>query len=313
VGLPSRIFLPTNRSPEKSSEEAGDVKRHLHPGLSPLGSPDVASIASDIEGPRGSQPTFHGRLSDGSDDGQAASDPSQPPCSRLEDLWRNNSLQDLPGNTKDILKAGWRQSTEDRYDRAWQSFKRHLRSTNVPLDQVGVKHILNYIAQLHNLGLAYRTISLHRSTNSMTLPYVNGVAVGSHPLVSRMCKGSFEKRPPLRKVPSVWDPTPVLDIFMHWHLPLSYAQLVRKCAFILAILSGRRLSKFFNLKCNVSHLQISNYFVQLVPAYLSKTDKAGRIGPPICLKSWREDESLCPVAVIRTLLEVRDALDIQHD
>jgi hypothetical protein len=137
--------------------------------------------------------------------------------------WRINSLQDHPGNTKDILKAGWRQSTEDRYDRAWQSSKRPLRSPNVPLDKVGVKHILNYIAHFHNLGLAYQTISLHSSTISMTLPYVNGVPVGSHPLVSRMCKGSFEKRPPPCKVPSVWDPTPVLDLFMHWHLPLSYA------------------------------------------------------------------------------------------
>jgi hypothetical protein len=100
---------------------------------------------------------------------------------------------------------------------------------------------------------------------------------------------------------------------MHWLLPLSYAQLVRKCAFILAILSGRRLLELFNLKCNISHLQSSNNFVQLVPAYLSKTDKAGHIGPPICLRSWREDESLCPVAIIRAFMEARDALDIRHN
>jgi hypothetical protein len=67
----------------------------------------------------------------------------------------------------------------------------------------------------------------------MTLPYINGAAVGTHPLVSRMCKGSFEGRAPPLKVPSVWDPTPVLNIVMHGHFPLSYAQLVRKCAFIL--------------------------------------------------------------------------------
>jgi hypothetical protein len=128
-----------------------------------------------------------------------------------------------------------------------------------------------------------------------------------------MCKGFCERRPPPRKVPSVWDPTPVLDIFMHWPLPLSYAQLVRKCSFILAILSSRRLSEFFGFKCDASHLQISNNFVQLVPLSLSKTDRARRIGPPICLNSWRKDASLCPVAVICALLEARDALDIRHD
>jgi hypothetical protein len=188
------------------------------------------------------------------------------PGMHLDEL--GQSCEDLPGNTKDILKAGWRQFTEVQYDRAWQSFKGHLRSANVPLDQVGEKHILNYIANLHNLGLSYRTISFHRSTISMTLLNVKGAAVGTHPLVSRMCKGSFKRRPPPRKVPSVWDPTPVLDIFMHWHLPLSYAQLMRKCAFILAILSSRRLSELFDLKCDVSHLQIYNDFVQLVAATL---------------------------------------------
>jgi hypothetical protein len=147
----------------------------------------------------------------------------------------------------------------------------------------------------------------------MTLPYVDGAAVGTHPLVSRMCKGAFTKRPPCRKVPSVWDSTPVLDIFIHRTLPLSYAQLVRKCAFILAILSGRRLSELFGLKCDVNQLQISNDFVQLAPASLSKTDRAGRIGPPIFLRSWREDTSICPDAIIRALLEARDVLDIRHD
>jgi hypothetical protein len=100
---------------------------------------------------------------------------------------------------------------------------------------------------------------------------------------------------------------------MHWTLLLSYAQLVRKCTFILAILSGECLSELFGLKCDGNHLQISYDFVQLVPASLSQTDRAGRIGPPICLRSWREDASICTVAVIRALLEARDFLDIRHD
>jgi hypothetical protein len=66
-----------------------------------------------------------------------------------------------------------------------------------------------------------------------------------------------------------------------------------------------------------------NEFVHLVPASLSKTDKAGRLGPPICLRSWREDASIypvpeplalpVPVAVIRALMEARGNLDICHD
>jgi hypothetical protein len=46
---------------------------------------------------------------------------------------------------------------------------------------------------------------------------------------------------------------------------------------------------------------------------VSKTDKASCIGHPICFRSYREDKSLCPVAIIRTLMEERDAIDIQHN
>jgi hypothetical protein len=58
---------------------------------------------------------------------------------------------------------------------------------------------------------------------------------------------------------------------------------------------------------------VTSTYPHYYAASLSKTDKAERISPPIHLKSWREDASLYPVAVIRTLLEARDALDIRHD
>jgi hypothetical protein len=227
----------------------------------------------------------------------------------VEDFWRLHSLQDLPSGTRDLHKAGWRLSTEDRYERAWQSFKRHLRSSSVSLDQVGVTHVMNYLTLLHSRKLSDSTINLHRSAISMTLAYVNGSPIGSHPLV----KGVFTKRPPSCKVSSVWDPAPVMDILMHWSLPLSCAQLVRKCAFILAITSARRLSELFSLKCTGQHIQINDDFVQLVPASLSKTDRVGHLGPPIRLRAWKEDSSICPVAIIRTLLEERVMLDIRHD
>jgi hypothetical protein len=239
VRLPSRVCLLTGRSPQESGEEARDVERNLVLVLvSPLWEAQtwLASLLA-LKVLEVCRLPFR---EDFVMDLTTGKPPPQPPSSCMEDLWRIFSLQVLPGITKDILKAGWHQSTEDRCDRAWLSSMSHLRSTK---------------------GLAYRTINLHRSTISMTLPYINGVAVGSQPLVSRMCEGSFEKKPLPHKVPSVWVPTPVLDVFMHWRLTLGYAQLVRKCAFILAVLSGRRLLKLFNLKCDVSHLQISNVLV----------------------------------------------------
>jgi hypothetical protein len=88
---------------------------------------------------------------------------------------------------------------------------------------------------------------------------------------------------------------------------------VRKCAFIVALLSGSQQSELFNLKCDSNHLQLTDTFVQFIPASLSKTDKAGRLGPSICLRAYRKYASLCPVAIISALLVERDALDVCHN
>jgi hypothetical protein len=104
----------------------------------------MASFASNAESVGGSPTSVHGQPSDGSDDRKAAPNPSQPSSSRLEDFLRLHSLQDLPSDTRDLYEAGWRPSTESCYERAWQSFKRHLRSSSVSLDQVGVTDVMNY-------------------------------------------------------------------------------------------------------------------------------------------------------------------------
>ena len=50
---------------------------------------------------------------------------------------------------------------------------------------------------LSEKGLAYRTIMLHRSILSATLPPFDGRDVGQHPLVSLLVR-VFQRRPPER-------------------------------------------------------------------------------------------------------------------
>jgi hypothetical protein len=273
----------------------------------------MASFASFSDSAGGSPTFVHRQPSDRYDDGEAAPNPSQPSFSRLEDFRRLESLQDLPIDTRDLHEAGWRTSTESCYEAAWKSFKRHPRSSNVSLDRAGVTDIMNYLTLLYKRKLSYSTINIHRSAISMTLAKVDGAPLGGHSLITRLMKGIFTKRSPTRKVPSVWDPAPVLECFMHWSLPLSRAQLVRKCAFIIAITSARQLSELFFLKCVGNHIQVKDDFIQFVPLFHSKTDRAGHFGPPIRLKAWKEDTSICPVALACALLAERVNLGIRHD
>jgi hypothetical protein len=199
VGLYPRVRFSTDSSPQESGEEAGDVEGHLHPGLSPLGSPDMASFASFADSDEGSLASFHRQPSDGSDDREAAPNPSQPSSSHQEDFRRLHSLQDLASNTRDLHEAGWRPFTESHYEAAWKSFKRHLRSSNVSLDRASVIDVMNYVTLLHKRKLSYSTINLHRSAISMTLANVDGAPLGSHPLITCLVKGVFTKRPPPAK------------------------------------------------------------------------------------------------------------------
>jgi hypothetical protein len=56
----------------KSGEEAGDVEGHLHPGLSPMGSPDMASFASFADSDGGLPASVHRQPNDESDDEETA-------------------------------------------------------------------------------------------------------------------------------------------------------------------------------------------------------------------------------------------------
>ena len=124
-----------------------------------------------------------------------------------------------------------------------------------------MSEVLNYLWHLHDRKLSYSTINLHRSAISETLAPVDGLPVGQLPLVKRLMKGIFTKRPLPRKIPAVWNPSKVLDLFQSWPLPLSLAQLLRKTAFLVTIITARRHSELSPLLCDPDHLQIDQDFL----------------------------------------------------
>ena len=50
---------------------------------------------------------------------------------------------------------------------------------------------MHFLTDQFDTGLQYRTVNTIRSAISMTHPEIEGTAVGSHPLVSRLLKGMF--------------------------------------------------------------------------------------------------------------------------
>ena len=80
-----------------------------------------------------------------------------------------------------------------------------LGSRRLSLDSIGIATVIEYLTSLFQSGLAYRTITLHRSALSASLPLFDGHSVGNHPLVSRLVRAIFQQRPPTRRLFPSWD------------------------------------------------------------------------------------------------------------
>ena len=100
-----------------------------------------------------------------------------------------------------LLLASQREKTNKGYQSAWKIWfgwysTRELDPLNSPL-----KFLLEYLAhQFQELW----SLNVYRSAISSTFPRINGVAVGQHPLVVRLMKGTFHWRPPAPRYEATW-------------------------------------------------------------------------------------------------------------
>jgi hypothetical protein len=223
VGLQAGLPLSPHSPLQEGYAEAGVVQGDVSPRHPVLGGPDLVRQSPGASGGGGPPSSFQRRPRHRLVDRGASSIPGEALSSRLEDLrgsWGVNAVSDRSFR---LISAGWKRSSEDRYERAWQSFKAFLRSSSIPLHQASLKTILDYLTHLYNRGLLWSTIGIHKSTISMTMAPIDGVKVGDHPLVIRLMSGIFNERPSRRANPALWDPLKVLSVFQHWpfSLPLS--------------------------------------------------------------------------------------------
>jgi hypothetical protein len=113
----------------------------------------------------------------------------------------------------------------------------------------------------------------------MILAPIDGVPVGEHPIFKRLMDGVFNERPPRRKIPTLWDPLKVLSVFQHWPVDFPLSSLMRKGAFLMAIVTAKRAHELASLLSNklASLLSDANHFrweddvIRFTPSRLTKT------------------------------------------
>ena len=92
-----------------------------------------------------------------------------------------------------ILQASWKPGTEKQYQSAWKQFFSWCSQRSCDPFPCSLNIISDYLVDLLYKGLEYRTINSHRSAIWMTHLPVDGICVVTHPFVSRLMKGIFNR------------------------------------------------------------------------------------------------------------------------
>jgi hypothetical protein len=107
-------------------------------------------------------------------------------------------------------------------------------------------------------------------------PFLDDTTLDNNPLITRLIKGMFVRRPPSRELTKPWDLKLVLNSFLEGPYKgcsnLSLAMLSHKTAFLLALATMCRRSELHALTIDSNHCRFSNggVFLSYNPSFLSR-------------------------------------------
>ena len=107
---------------------------------------------------------------------------------RLAFVRQRYATKQIPVNMSSLQLEGNRSGTQRAYKSAWRVWCRWCGEQSGDPVEPSLTEVLSYLTFLFEHGRSYRTINLHRSMLSSTLPDIDGVNIGKHPLVCKLLK-----------------------------------------------------------------------------------------------------------------------------
>ena len=226
------------------------------------------------------------------------------PVGRLSSFWQQGE-RGLSEGAKQLVEASWRPATEAQYSSCWRKWTVWTGVHGISSSSPALNDVLNFLSELYDQGLQYRTINTMRSTLSTTLSPIDGFPVGQHPFVTRLMKGIFNSRPIVKTLFPAWSVKTVLLMLQNWSPAknLSLKVLTLKTIMLVALATGKRASSIKLLTTKPGYIEVSEGKVVLQPLGLEKHSRLDKSFPPITLVSYNEDPSLCPVFYLKTYLK----------
>ena len=228
---------------------------------------------------------------------------------RMACLRRSYQMQGLSERVAELLIQSWRNNTNSAYNSAWRKWHRWCVERNYNPFSTSLSSVLQFLAEQFDSGLQYRSVNTLRSAISTTHPNIDGLAVGRHPLVSRLLRGMFNLRPPSPRYSYSWDVRVVVNFLRNYKsADLSNLELAKKTVMLLALVNADRCSDLAAL--DRDHVRWTASGVEFTVVRLTKTRRSGA-PRKVFYSVFRDNSELCPVTILwlylgRTAQQVAD-------
>ena len=162
-----------------------------------------------------------------------------------------------------------------------------------------VEDTLNFLAELFKDGYHYRSLNSYRSAISALHSKVDGYLVGQHPLITRMLRGAFNKRPPVAKYSTFWEVGVVLSYLkgLGKNDTLSLCLLTLKSVMLLALTRPARSVDFSKL--DICARSFTEAGVTFKAQRLSRQSRPSKPLVDFFYPRYPENQTICPVTTLQ--------------
>ena len=215
--------------------------------------------------------------------------------SGLVSLRKTLQEEGISEQARNLILNSRRKGTTVNYEAAWKKWDLWCGGKQIDPVTCPISQVLEFLSNLYEKGLQFRTIGVYRSAISAYHLPIDGTSVGKHPRTSALMTGISNLKPPQPKYGFTWDVEKVLQYLRQ--LPnnstLSPKQLTLKVTMLLALIAINRGSELKLLNLNYLSKFSSKYSFTLNGTV--KHSRKGKIPPPIIFYKHPEDPHLCPI------------------
>lgn len=215
--------------------------------------------------------------------------------SGLENFRQVLASEGISEGAAELITNSRTKGTNSRYQSAWRKWLCWCEQREVDPYTCSLSYIINFLSYLYDEGLAYSTISSHRSAISAYHAPIDGFTVGKHPRVCALTSGVMNKRPPKPKLVFVWDVQQVLDYLDSFPVihDLTDRDLILKLTMLLALCSASRGSEIQYLDTRYMARTHCSYIFKF--GEITKTRRKGSCPPTAEFYEFSENRNLCVV------------------